>query len=296
VNVPIGAIAVALLVASYRDPPRVRREPLGAPGALLAGGATALASFALAPDGLNVPALRAAAVLVAVAAAALLVLREGRSTSPLLPPPVRREAAVHAGLVAGALLGGILYGCAAYVPLWVTTQGRGDALAAGATLVPLLTGWALGSAFSVRLLVAFGMRRVMMGGFAVAVGGASALALVAAAGLPTTWALAALAVLGVGLGPVASTSIIAPQSCVPWSQRAAVTSVVFASRMLGGSVAVAALGALGQPGELGAEPAHAAARFLGVVLMTGMGVLAMPLVAPRTLRADTGDALGAAAE
>jgi MFS family permease len=290
VNVPIGAVAVAMLLASYRDPPRARRERLGARGALLAGGATALASFALAPDGLHAPAVRAAAVLVAVAASALLVLHEKRGVAPLLSPPLRREAAVQAGLVAGSLLGGILYGCAAYVPLWVTTQGRGNALAAGATLVPLLTGWALGSAFSVRLLVAFGMRRVMMGGFSVAIGGASTLAFVAATGLPTTWALAALAVLGLGLGPVASTSIIAPQSCVPWSHRAAVTSVMFASRMLGGSVAVAALGALG------GEEAHAGTRFAGVALLAGAGVLAMPLVAPRTLRVDASDALGAAAE
>ena len=289
VNVPVGVIAVALLLASYRDPPRARREPLGAPGALLAGSSTALASFALAPDGLHAPAIRAGAVIVAIAMAALLVRHEGRSATPLLPQAVLREPAVRAGLVAGAVLGGILYGCAAYVPLWVTTQGRGGALAAGAALVPLLTGWALGSAFSVRMLVAFGMRRVMMGGFAVAVGGASALALVAATGLPTTWALASLAVLGLGLGPVASTSIIAPQSCVPWSHRAAVTSVVFASRMLGGSLAVAALGALG-------DEAHVGTRFVGVALLAAAGVLATPLLAPRTLRVEAGDALGAAAE
>jgi hypothetical protein len=143
----------------------------------------------------------------------------------------------------------------------------------------------------VRLLVAFGMRRVMTGGFAVAVGGALALAGVASSQLPTTWALASLAVMGVGLGPVASTSIIAPQSCVPWSQRAAVTSVVFASRMLGGSIAVAALGAVGATAD-----GSLAMRFVGVALMAAAGVVAMPLLAPDTLRVEPVDALGAAAE
>lgn len=126
VNVPVGVVAVALLLASYRDPPRARRQPLGAQGALLAGSATALAAFALAPDGLHAPAIRAAAVVVAFAVAVLLVRHEGRSAAPLLPRAVLRERAVRAGLVAGALLGGILYGCAAYVPLWVTTQGGGE--------------------------------------------------------------------------------------------------------------------------------------------------------------------------
>jgi MFS family permease len=292
VNVPVGVLAVALLLASYRDPPRPRRRAVGAQGAVLAGSFTALASFALAPEGLHAPTVRGGAVLVAIAMGALLVRHESRSPAPLLPPEVLREGAVRAGLVAGTLLGGILYACVAYVPLWVTMQGRGGALAAGASLVPLLTGWALGSAFSVRLMVAFGMRRVMSGGFAVAVGGAVALATVASAGLPTTWALAALGVMGVGLGPVAATSIIAPQSCVPWSQRAAVTSVAFASRMLGGSIAVAALGAIGST----ADGRSLATRFVGLALLAAAGVVAMPLLAPRALRVEPVEALGSAAE
>src|SRR5262249_48715158 len=157
-------------------------------------------------------------------------------------------------------------------PLWVTMQGRGGALAAGATLVPLLAGWAGGSAFSVRLLVALGMRRLMTAGFAVAVGGAAALALGALAGLPAGWACAALGVLGFGLGPVASTSVIAPQSRVAWSHRGAVTAVVFASRMLGGSIAVAALGALGDEGH------PAASRFAGVALLAAGGAISMGLL------------------
>jgi hypothetical protein len=98
--------------------------------------------------------------------------------------------------------------------------------------------------------------------------------------------------MGVGLGPVAATSIIAPQSCVPWSQRAAITSVGFASRMLGGSIAVAALGTVGST----ADGSSLGSRFVGVALMAAAGVVAMPLLAPRTLRVEPADALGAAAE
>jgi hypothetical protein len=290
VNVPIGVVAVALLLASYRDPPRVATGPLGAQGALLAGSATALASFALAPDGLHAAPARAAVAAVALGAVAFLARHEGRAKAPLLPGAVVREPAVQAGLVAGAFLGGILYSCAAYVPLWVATQGRGGAVTAGATLVPLLAGWAGGSAFSVRLLVGLGMRRLMLAGFTVAVGGALALAVVAFAGLPTVWVFASLGLLGFGLGPVASTSIIAPQACVAWSHRGAVTAVAFASRMLGGSIAVAALGALGDEGH------PAAARFVAVALLAAGGALSMALIAPRTVHMESSDPLGAAAE
>ncbi len=49
VNVPVGALTVVLLLASYRDPPRRRGGPVGAGGVALAGVAAALALFALDP-------------------------------------------------------------------------------------------------------------------------------------------------------------------------------------------------------------------------------------------------------
>jgi hypothetical protein len=173
--------------------------------------------------------------------------------------------------------------------LWVIAQGSGDAIAAGFTLVPLLAGWALGSSMSVKLLVAHGTRAVFVGAFAVAFLGALALAAVAATGLPTSWALASLGLLGFGLGPAASASIIAPQSCVPWRYRAAVTSTIFASRMLGGSIAVAALGTLGAAG-------HGAARFAGIAVLAVGGLVASAAVAPRGVQVEPGEIMGSAAE
>jgi hypothetical protein len=64
---------------------------------------------------------------------------------------------------------------------------------------------------------------------------------VVATGQPIGCAFAALAVLGLGLGPAASTATIGPQSVVPWSARSVVTSAVYATRMLGGAVAISVL-------------------------------------------------------
>jgi MFS family permease len=289
VNVPVGVIAVVLLLASYRDPPRIARAPIGVRGALLAGAATALASFALAPDGLQAMLARLAVAGLAAGAIALLVRHQMRGATPLLPNAVLAEPAVQAGLLAGACLGGILYTCSAYVPLWVIAHGRGNAVTAGITLVPLLAGWALGSSFSVRLLVTHGMRAIAMGGFGVALAGAMALVGVVVTGSPTSWALASLLVLGLGLGPVASASIIVPQSVVAWRDRGAVTSAVFALRMLGGSIAVAALGAAGGGG-------HETARFVGVALLALAGLSASAILAPRIMRLRPGEAVVAPAE
>lgn len=199
----------------------------------------------------------------------------------LLPASALEMRAVRAGLVASVFAGGILAACSAYVPLWMTTHARADALDAGAALVPMLVGWAFGSSFGVRVLVARGMRSSVGGGFTIALVGAAGLALVVAAGAPIPWAMGCLALLGLGLGPAASTSLVGPQSCVSWAQRGAVTSAVYALRALGGSVVVAMLGAAG-----GGEHDAALVRFTALCGLALAGVAAAVWMAPRVLRLD----------
>jgi hypothetical protein len=105
----------------------------------------------------------------------------------------------------------------------------------------MLAGWALGSVFGVKLMIRGGMRASVGGGFAVAAVGALMLAVVVHANEPILWAFVTLAILGVGLGPAASTATIGPQSVVPWRARSVVTSAVYSTRMLGGAVAIALL-------------------------------------------------------
>jgi hypothetical protein len=170
----------------------------------------------------------------------------------------------------------------------MTTHARADALDAGAALVPMLIGWAFGSSFGVRVLVARGMRASVGGGFTIALVGAAGLAIVVAAGGSTASAMSCLALLGLGLGPAASTSLVGPQSCVPWAQRGAVTSAVYALRALGGSVVVAMLGEAG-----GGEHDAALMRFTALAVLAAAGVVAAAWMAPRVLRLDAEPGAGA---
>jgi hypothetical protein len=290
VNVPVGVLAAVLVVVSYRDPQRSRRPSIGVKGALLAGFGVAVASLGIEPGGLGARA-RVALVAAAAGAAWALWRHERRTEAPILPGPALGHPAVRAGLAAGAFVGGILYTCAAYVPLWMTAQGQGDPLVAGLALVPLLVGWALGSAFGVKVLVRHGMRASVGGGFAIAFAGAAGLAVVVARGLPVGWALAAMALLGLGTGPAASSSLVAAQSSVAWRHRGAVTSAVYATRMLGGSMAVAVLGAA----DLWTSEASAA-RFVGVALLA-FGAMAFSFaMAPRAIADEVGEVAAVPAE
>jgi hypothetical protein len=62
--------------------------------------------------------------------------------------------------------------------------------------------------------------------------------------------------------------------------------------MLGGSIAVAALGAIGST----ADGTSLATRFVGLALLAAAGVVAMPMLAPGTLRVEPVEGLGSAAE
>jgi hypothetical protein len=211
---------------------------------------------------------------------AAFLVRERRAQLQLVPARLLANHVVRAGLAAGVFTGAMLYLCAAYVPLWMTTRAHLGAVASGAALVPLLVGWSFGSTFGVKVLVRYGMRTSVGGGFAIALGGALALAIVAVASLPVTWAYAALAVLGIGMGPAASTSLVASQSAAPWHQRGVVTSAVYATRMLGGAVAVAAFGAW---------EAGGAARFEGIAAVALVGAGTLAALAPRELSALVGE-------
>jgi MFS family permease len=277
VNIPIGLVTVAILLFSYRDPPRERRGRVGAGSALLAGVAAALVLLALEPAGGMRAIDRVVPAVLAVVAMVVLVRREKRSESPILPPSLLPDPVVRAGVLGGIFAGGLLHACTAYVPLWLMQQRHASAITAGAALMPLLVGWAIGSTFGVGVLVRWGMRVSVGGGFAIAALGAGALAYATGRALPAAFVFASLGLLGVGLGPAASTSLVAPQSHVGWQYRGMITSTIYASRMLGGSLAVAALGSAG--GE--ATPAW---RFLGIAAIALAAMLWLGLTAPTRVR------------
>ncbi|MCE9669697.1 MFS transporter [Myxococcus stipitatus] len=267
VNVPVGLFAALLLYFSYRDPPRRADVRLDRWGPALAGGSAALLLFSLEPGQVG---LRWACLAGAVALGTALVRQQRGSTAPLLPMELLTDRTVLCGVAGGIAGGALLYSMAAWVPLWMTEKGGQTPIVAGVALLPMLLGWSVGSSFGVKLLVRGGMRLSAGVGFAVAATGAGLLALTAALELGTLAALASLAVLGMGLGPAASTSLIGPQSRAPWHHRGIVTSSLYATRLLGGSLTVAAL-ALAR-GHFAAQ--FALAGSLAAVVALGLFLLA----------------------
>jgi hypothetical protein len=141
----------------------------------------------------------------------------------------------------------------------------------------LLVGWAVGSALGVKVLLRGGLRASAAGGFAVAAAGTLFLAAALVLGLSDVATFSALAVVGLGLGPAASTSIFAPQQRVPWHQRGAVTSALYANRMLGGSLTIA---------FLNLAQGHLAVQAFLLVGVPTVGALLLARLAPPTLAGE----------
>ncbi len=277
VNVPAGLLAVTLLFASFRDPSRARAASSGAGGAALAGLAAGLVLLAIEPAGLE-GAPRFAFAAAAIVAVVLVARQQRRSSNPVLAPALLRSPVIRAGLLAGMFAGGLLYATTAYVPLWMAQKLGRDAIGAGAALIPLLVGWSVGSTFGVHVLVRHGMRASVAGGFAVALVGAIGLAVVVRLQLTIGAAYAALAVLGLGVGPAASTALIAPQSQVAWDQRGMITSAVYAARMLGGALFVAVLGSVHA-----SEGGVPAVRFESIAALALAALMLLVVLAPSQL-------------
>ncbi|MBM7112471.1 MFS transporter [Archangium primigenium] len=267
VNVPVGLLALVLLHLSFKDPVRpATRVDLVGPA--LVGTSLALLLFAL--EG-NAGAWRPLFALAALAGGVLVLRQQRASAAPLIPLDLLEDRTVRSGLFGGLLAGGLLYATTAFVPLWMTERGGHSPLMAGLALVPLLGGWACGSTFGVRVFARGGLRASAGGGFSLAFLGTVLFTLGVARGWDVPALFASLALLGMGLGPAASTSIVGPQTRAPWQHRGMVTSAVYASRMLGGSFTIALVDLL---------PGGFPARFAFIALLAGTAALVLCTWAP----------------
>lgn len=241
-NVPFGIASVALLGWAFRERHRpVRRSVDYAGAGLLTAGIAILLYAILFPGGSRLVVF---ALYAAGAAALLLFLRVERTAEePVLPLGLFGRREIACSSLSGAMSGGILFGAITFVPLFVQGVQGGTAAAAGAVLAPMALGWPLGSIVAGRLLVRVGYRPLILTGMAFLVAGSAWLLRLE----PTTSRpeiIAAVVLIGLGMGLQVTSYLIAVQSAVPWGLRGVATASTQFFRTLGGAVIVAALGAV----------------------------------------------------
>ena len=301
VNVPLGAIAAWVLVRKFTEKVERRPHRIDVGGAILLVLGSSLIILGLLEGGVLWEWLSLPSIAVLGLGVIFLVgfgFVERSAAEPIIPGWVFRRRRLNTTNLISLSVGMLLIGLTSYVPLFVQIVLGHSALVAGFALAALTLGWPISATLSGRIYLRIGFRRTALVGTSVAVLATAALTLLA----PSTsvWQVAATCFgLGLGMGLVASPTLISAQASVEWTDRGVVTGTNMFARSMGSAVGIAVFGAIVNVG-LGTSVGHRGADtaaalppavlapalhqvFLGaavVALVMLVGVLLMPRDTP----------------
>jgi EmrB/QacA subfamily drug resistance transporter len=245
-NIPFGLVSAWLLHHYLREKAQRREHRLDILGTVTLTAAVTLLLVALV-EGPEVWGWTDARTLALFAGSlislAIFFWQERRAAEPMLPLDLFKNRIIAVASVGNTLLGTLLFAITAFVPFFAQGVLGEKAVDAGTLLIPVLLGWPISSALVGRYLTRIGYRSFALGGSLLLIAGCSLLATVdASSGRPVV--LLAMLLAGLGMGFTSMPYLLGPQNAVPWNQRGVTTSSVQFFRTIGGSIAVAALGAL----------------------------------------------------
>ncbi|WP_433285212.1 MDR family MFS transporter [Pseudonocardia sp. CA-142604] len=246
VNVPVGAVAMVMLVLKFTESVQRRKHRIDYLGATLLTLGCSLLILGLLEGGVAWRWGSVASVLIFVASAAMLigfVFVERRAAEPVVPLWVFSRRTLVGGNLVSLIIGALLIGMSSYLPTFAEGVMGTGALVAGLTLGALTVGWPLSASQAGRIYMRLGFRDTGLIGSVVVVAGALLVALLPIGA--TVWQAAAAAfVLGIGLGLSSVPTLVAVQSTVGWSRRGVVTGTNMFNRSMGSAVGVAVFGAI----------------------------------------------------
>jgi EmrB/QacA subfamily drug resistance transporter len=290
VNIPLCLLAGWMLVTRFHENVTKRTHRLDVAGAVLLTGGLSLVILAVLEGGQawawnSGPSIGAFAVGAALLTAFVLV--ERRAAEPILPLWVFSRRLLITTTLISLGVGAVLIGLTSYVPTFLEGVTGASPLLAGLALAALTIGWPISASLSGRLYLRLGFRTTVLFGMGLAVLGAVAL-LVSYRDANILFVAASCFLVGLGLGLVATPSLIAAQSSVPWNERGVVTGTNLFSRSIGSAVGVAVFGAIANgifassefgdddPGVLTDASGAVFAAVLVCALFTVVAALVMP--------------------
>ncbi|MFD3994793.1 MFS transporter [Streptomyces sp. NPDC058583] len=291
INLPVGLVALWLIVRHLKEPERAAKEPARATprarvridwaGALAIFATGALLLTALVQGGVAWPWLSAPSLGLLAGAAvlgAVTVLVERRAAEPIIPGWVWRRRTISAVNLALGALGLLMVAPTVFLPTYAQSVLGLGPIAAGFVLSVMTLSWPISAAFSNRIYGRIGFRLTAVVGISLALVLLLVFPFLPFPGEPWQPALIML-LLGAALGLFQLPLIVGVQSTVPYEERGTTTASVLFCRQVGQSVGAALFGAVAN--------AVLAARLGGGDLDT----LARALDAPGSLTAETMDGL-----
>jgi EmrB/QacA subfamily drug resistance transporter len=268
VNLPVGALAIVIVVTKlHLHTPTVRHRLDLFGAALLSGGVTSL--ILLTTWGGNEYAWGSATIVgLGIAGVALLgafVWWETKAAEPLLPLSLFRSRVFSVANAMGFTIGMAMFGAIIFIPLYLQLVYGASPTSSGLRLLPLMAGLLVAAILSGRAITRVGRYKMFpIAGTATLVVG---MFLLSRLGVDTPpWVVSVyMLVVGVGIGLVMQVLVLVVQNDVQPSEIGVATSTATFSRSVGGSFGVAIFGAIFASrlsGELAVFP-HAVTARLG---------------------------------
>ncbi len=243
INLPIGAIAMAMLAAFFHEqrhhkPPRI--DYLAS--LLLTVGAGGLMLAMIQGRSLERWQL-IACIFIGVAALAILIRHERDAEAPMLPLRLWSNRIIKLCNFGSFGIGATMMGVAVFLPTYVQGAMGRSAIVTGIAFGAMSISWAVASTISGRLMIRTGYRSSAMFGGAMLVAGSVLLAFMTPANGPV-WAGAGAFLIGLGMGFCNTTYLVSVQAAAPLRERGAATASNMFMRIVGQSTGAALFGAM----------------------------------------------------
>ena len=246
VNVPLGALAAWWLFRRFHEKVVRKQHRIDVGGSALLGVGSSLIILGLLEGGILWQWSSVLSITILTVGVLLMILFgvvERRAAEPILPSWLFRSRLLNSTNLAALGVGVLLIGLTSFIPLYAQGVLHTTALVAGFALAALTLGWPLAASMAGRIYLKIGFRRTALIGAVVIMIGSALLTLLSSHS--SVWQVAATCfVIGMGLGLVASPTLIAAQAAVDWDRRGVVTGTFVFSRSMGSALGIAVFGAI----------------------------------------------------
>lgn len=243
VNLPLGALALTLILIGLRPGGQAKRHDIDFLGAVWMACAATSTLLLFTWAGSLFPWISTWALGLAAVSLVfwtLFIGQERRAAEPMIHLGLFRIRSFTIGVTTTSVMGFAMMGTMVFVPLYFQLVLGFNPAAAGLLLLPQISMMVISSILGGQLSSRLGRPKpFMIAGIALEALGLSGLAVVAFSGAPLPYFLVSLAILGMGMGIAMPNAVVIVQNAVPRHSLGMATGTMAFIRSLGGATGVA---------------------------------------------------------
>ncbi len=243
INLPIGLVAIVILMRSLSEKIEIRPHQLDVFGSLLLiVGVGAILMTVVQLQNLS-PIVVTTLLCVGVVALVLLVVQERRAAEPIVPFRLWRRRIMAECNVGGLAIGALLMCVIAFLPTYVQAAMGRSVTFAGAAIGIQSLSWSVGAVVAAKFMTMSSYKATGIVGALLLIGG-TALLIMLDRDSSFAWLGSATMLVGLGMGFCNQVFLLSMQGSVGWNERGVATASFLFSRTIGQSIGAAIGGAI----------------------------------------------------